>query len=192
MIINNKNHNYNYFQVIYYEILPPKGEHPKRSERKAGPSHCRDGINCVKQEQPNISLGTVYRNSTSWWSRVPCGGSPHRSAVTGSGHPRGPPCPSALHLLRPGAGSGGHPDLRAGPKCHAHHRVPGQRPAAAAQRHLCGLPGCPAGASRKRLPDSALFEIFTENRRDFPNQLLTIHAGYGKMFLALSGYSAVW
>lgn len=41
-------------------------------------------------------------------------------------------------------------------------------------------------------PDSALFEIFTENRRDFPNQLLTIHAGYGKIFLALSGYSAVW
>ena len=83
--------------------------------------------NCVKQEQPNISLGTVYRNLNQLVEQ----GTLRRIATPVSGD---------RFDIRV------DPHLRAGPKCHAHHRVPGQRPAAAAQRHLCGLPGCPAGA----------------------------------------------
>ena len=106
--------------------------------------------NCVKQEQPNISLGTVYRNLNQLVEQ----GTLRRIATPVSGDRFDIRVDPHAHLLCTCCGR--VLDLedtlifRAGPKCHAHHRVPGQRPAAAAQRHLCGLPGCPAGASGGR------------------------------------------
>ena len=79
--------------------------------------------NCVKQEQPNISLGTVYRNLNQLVEQ----GTLRRIATPVSGD---------------------RFDIRVDPHAHLLCTCCGRvlDLAAAAQRHLCGLPGCPAGA----------------------------------------------
>lgn len=82
--------------------------------------------NCVKKEQPNISLGTVYRNLNQLVEQ----GVLRRIATPVSGDRFDIRTDPHAHLLctRCGkdSGSGGRPDLGAGPECYAHHRLLGQ------------------------------------------------------------------